>query len=584
MTARACGSTPGLVLSLAAVVASAQEVAPSRVGPTADVEATATATATAPAVPTVASTANDVQDLIFFGDDRPLFLRIHVVVDGTAFQTLWMDTIRRLHKSMDADGDGRLSAAERARGTILSRLVAPPRPGSMSRQGGFIPSDTSPAAGQADDVVTADDLASYLRPYFGPMQLQLVGPGVNKPELLSDSLDADGDKALSRAELEAAGSSLRKVDRDDDGTIPLAELQPHRNPFFGRAPENGSASSGGDSPFVLLAPSGPRSKLVRRLLVRYDRSAKDAKLSGPELGLEPSAFEKSDRDGDGVLDFDEIAHLLDHLPPHLEIAVRLSKNAQARMEVIGRGPGLTPAAPGVQARETGTGGLALVLETVQLELSPSGRGGQTDARPFYQSQFNQADADNNKYLEMREAMRTGVFDTETFKLMDRDGDGKLFEQEMNEFVAQESDTSEGRTMLSVVDQGRSLFDVVDANHDLRLSEREIAGILDKVHPHDRDGDGRITAAEIPHRYRLGFGRGRSTLLSRFGFFTIEFVESTRAPGAPPGGKAPSWFGKMDRNLDGDVSRREFLGARPDFDRLDTDRNGLLDGDEAAKAR
>ena len=579
MIARACWSTTGLVLSLAAVVASAQETGTSPVNSPTDVEASAGA----PAAPATGSTADDVQDLIFFGDDRPLFLRLHVVVDGKGFQTLWMDAIRRLHKSMDGDGDGRLSAAERARGTILSRLTAPPRPGPTSRQGGFISSDTSPAAGRADNVVTADDLASYLRPYFGPLQLQLVGPGVNKPELLSDSLDVDGDKTLSRAELEAAGSSLRKVDRDDDGTIPLTELHPHRNPFFGRGPENGSASTAGDSPFVLLAPSGPRSKLVRRFLVRYDRSAKDSKLSPTELGLEPTAFEKSDRDGDGMLDFDEIAHLLDHFPPHLEIAVRLSKNGQTRTEVIGRGPGLTPAAQGVQTRETGTGGLALVMETVQLELGTGGGGGQPDARQFYQSQFNQADGDNNKYLEKEEAAQYGVFDAETFKLMDRDGDGKLFEKEMNEYVAQEADTSEGRTMLSVVDQGRSLFDVVDANNDRRLSEREIAGILDKVHSRDRDGDGRISAVEIPHRYRLGFGRGRSTLLSRFGFAT-GVIEGTVFPGGSPKGNVPSWFGKMDRNRDGDVSRREFLGARPDFERLDTDRNGLLDGDEAARAR
>ena len=122
--------------------------------------------------------------------------------------------------------------------------------------------------------------------------------------------------------------------------------------------------------------------------------------------------------------------------------------------------------------------------------------GLPDARQFYRAQFNQADADNNEYLEMEEAAQYGVFDAETFKLMDRDGDGKLFEKEMEEFVAQESDTSEGRTMLSVVDQGRSLFNVVDANRDRRLSEREIAGILDKVHSRDRDGDGRIAAAEI----------------------------------------------------------------------------------------
>ena len=40
---------------------------------------------------------------------------------------------------------------------------------------------------------------------------------------------------------------------------------------------------------------------------------------------------------------------------------------------------------------------------------------------------------------------------------------------------------------------------------------------------------------------------------------------------------------MDRNRDGDVSRREFLGPRDQFDRLDRDNDGLIDADEARAA-
>ena len=55
--------------------------------------------------------------------------------------------------------------------------------------------------------------------------------------------------------------------------------------------------------------------------------------------------------------------------------------------------------------------------------------------------------------------------------------------------------------------------------------------------------------------------------------------ATQAPAA-----GPSWFRKMDRNRDGDISRREFLGPRADFERLDGDRDGLIDAEEAAKPK
>jgi hypothetical protein len=40
---------------------------------------------------------------------------------------------------------------------------------------------------------------------------------------------------------------------------------------------------------------------------------------------------------------------------------------------------------------------------------------------------------------------------------------------------------------------------------------------------------------------------------------------------------------MDRNGDGDVSPREFLGTRAEFKRIDTDGDGLIDAREAERA-
>jgi len=46
---------------------------------------------------------------------------------------------------------------------------------------------------------------------------------------------------------------------------------------------------------------------------------------------------------------------------------------------------------------------------------------------------------------------------------------------------------------------------------------------------------------------------------------------------------PAWFLNMDRNQDGEVTWREFVGPRDVFEGLDTDGNGWIDGTEAQQA-
>ncbi len=57
-----------------------------------------------------------------------------------------------------------------------------------------------------------------------------------------------------------------------------------------------------------------------------------------------------------------------------------------------------------------------------------------------------------------------------------------------------------------------------------------------------------------------------------------------SPSTPPAEEGPKWFRKMDRNRDGDISRREFLGPRAAFERLDADGDGLITAKEAAMSK
>jgi Ca2+-binding EF-hand superfamily protein len=175
-----------------------------------------------------------------------------------------------------------------------------------------------------------------------------------------------------------------------------------------------------------------------------------------------------------------------------------------------------------------------------------------------------------------------VFGTDLFELMDRDGDGKLFEEEMNEFLEREEDLAQGQTVLTVAEQGPSLFDVLDEDRDQRLGVREMRKLIERFPAWDRNHDDRLGAEEITRHFRLGYGRGQSMILrGRIAIANNVMVSRADASAAV---KGPTWFQKMDRNHDGDLSRREFLGSLADFHRLDADHDGLLDPSEAAGAR
>ena len=137
-------------------------------------------------------------------------------------------------------------------------------------------------------------------------------------------------------------------------------------------------------------------------------------------------------------------------------------------------------------------------------------------------------------------------------------------------------------VLSVADQGRAIFAIMDLNRDRRLGVREIRDAVARVSSWDRNGDGHIRSDEIPHHYQLSIGRGQITGGRHVGVRAPPMMAlARRASGRP---RARHWFRKMDRNRDGDISRREFLGPRADFERLDGDHDGLIDAEEAAAAK
>lgn len=132
--------------------------------------------------------------------------------------------------------------------------------------------------------------------------------------------------------------------------------------------------------------------------------------------------------------------------------------------------------------------------------------------------------------------------------------------------------------LGAVRDGFPLLPEVDANEDGRLTIRELSAVSKCLASFDRDQDGKIAKWEIPPTLRVSVGLGPIVHRQLATVRNIHPVVAT-ATLSPP-----EWFVRMDRNQDGDLTRREFLGGKEQFTSLDADKDELISAAEASVKR
>jgi Ca2+-binding EF-hand superfamily protein len=373
---------------------------------------------------------------------------------------------------------------------------------------------------------------------------------------------------------------LGKQDRDDDDMLTSAELQ-------GRRPvsDDGqvlaitrlwdAGGQGGSRHFHVLGEGRTDRALAKLLIQRYAKDGKK-RLDAKALGLT-----KLDRDQDGWLDEEELARLAE-VTPDMELKVRLGKRqkGESLVEVIRKGKSLRKV-------ETTDQNVVLTIDNARLELrgpeSKETTALRIDFDARYKTQFKNADADNNDYLDRQEAQRNPLF-RGLFAAMDRDGDGMLYEKEMLAYLAQVAKlrTLAARSCVTLVvkDDGKGLFERIDTDGDGRLSVRELRNMAKVLLRLDQDSDGKLALAEVPRGFRGSFEEGAAS--SRSGDVLVAFVGDgmDRTPPPRERTKGPMWFRKMDRNRDGDVSSKEWLGSDESFKEVDADGDGLISPEEA----
>lgn len=403
-------------------------------------------------------------------------------------------------------------------------------------------------------------------------------PMFSAPPDVAKRLDADGDGVLSADEIAAAGRRLGELDRDENEILDQVELAGDLAvaPYGfvgGRTPRRNTS-------MWLLGPAADWAGLHGALVQRY---GKDEKLTTDALAGRTKLGAALDADGDGVISVEELSGL-SSVPPHLRLSVCLDESAPAAVK-------LDQAA---EALALDKSDLAVEEDSLRVALAGLDFRVQVQRGPASMPDFSQAaaqtirqyDKDNNGYIEPDEfPQQSAAYLRRQFDAWDRNGDGKVFAEELKAYYEAMREPAMTVVRAVLTEQGNSLLGLLDIDGDGRLGLREVRQAADRLATLDADGDGRIAPQEIPAGMTLrvlppgvAFSPGRVAVRGGGGGGR---VAANRPQDAPGESSVPEWFRRMDRNGDGDLSPREFLGTPEQFRRLDRDGDGLVDAQEAA---
>ena len=503
----------------------------------------------------------DTRDALLLLPEGPIHLRMHVTLNGIHLQEIRMAYVERIYKSLDADSNGKISRDEARKSPLFSSS----RSASANE---FLASLEGARELERRDILQAIERIG------GETVAYRQDLNSEKGDLeIFKRLDRDGSGTLDPDEISTASDLISKLDTDEDQCVSFEEVNPPPLPTPNRL---GAMTD--ETPTERTAPSITdllrdvrEPLLARRLLKKYDRN-RDLSLDEKELGWSLDRIKTLDVNKNQKLDERELARI-GETAPDLEVAIELAPvdSRQPMVQVLGmQGNRLDDGTRRDFAR--------IAFSKSVVSVSCRQIDSVRKAIDAAMDQFNLLDLDGNGYIDATEAKERLRFQRGLFESIDLDGDGKVFGEEMERYVAIRGEPAATSCRVNVYDTGHGFFQQLDRNADGRISQREL-----KLAEQSLKSLQKIPGTPIkrtdPHRnFHLEFVRGSVQL-----FGTLD-QQSTTNPGfqqVAPGG--PIWFQRMDRNNDGDLSWGEFLGPRTIFEQLDRDNDGLIDAKEAMSA-
>jgi Ca2+-binding EF-hand superfamily protein len=534
----------------------------------------------------------DYLDFVFAASDRPVLLRLHLRNGARPYTAGWDDYMAKLYAHLDRSGDGVLNKAEAERAPDIQFLQIHLQ-GAIGIPYQGLKGQMAQLDSNKDGKVSLDEFKAFYR-RGGILPFQLVSNSNRAStdtvtKTLMKRLDSNKDGKLSAEEVARAETALRRLDLDENEMLTTAELTPggdNTNIYGYAGMDNGGPSS--DMGFLEIKPEGIAAA-AKQVLAHYDKD-KNGKVSPSEMRLEKKLFAQLDANHDGQLDANEFAGFfrrdsdleligqIGKVQPKDGVVVALLREVgvpgmqMIRAEVFNPRKRDMPLA--AKVRRLDANSVAFRLGDADIELAVYEPFSQFPRR-FYERQFQLADVKKKGVIDRKQAMAT-QFLGQIFDLTDADGDGKLTQKELKSYLDMQTEGTTCRTQVTLTDLGRSLFDVLDANGDGNLSIRELRTAWSRMKPLASSDKG-LSPRDIPRRLQASAGSAQRRFRP-----AAPVIRGNGAASKTKPKPVPVWFQKMDRNSDGDVSPREFIGSDEDFRKLDADGDGLISADEARR--
>jgi len=381
---------------------------------------------------------------------------------------------------------------------------------------------------------------------------------------LRQLLDETGDGVIDQDEIASAAGRVRLRDLDDDEIVTPMELIT----ASGRSMEDMTRGGdrrrffGGQGMFT-LDQNTPWNDLLYAMQENYERGGRLQLDKFPQENL----LHTIDANDDGLLGQDELPRLAS-LPPEYELTIRFGGDAKKQPRIL-----MVPFKQSLAEPITRPNEVAVNLGADWLVFRTRDNASSYAAGQQAKNLLQIYDGNRDGYLDEDELPEQGT--NIDFALADKDGDEKLYVEEIEASLLQRNWFQRCHIRLQGIDGDDPLFRATDPNRDARLSARELQQMESHLQQIDTDGSQAIEFDEIPALLVFEFFRGDQDNNPQ----GLQLYNQAQTGDQATNNLTPAWFQGMDYNEDGDISRREFLGTTTQFSTLDADHDGFITAEE-----